>query len=220
MPTEIRFGKDSSAVPFDFIEQMLYGKGYRALCGVDEVGRGPLAGPVVAAAVIVPPGVQIEGIDDSKRLTAIRREELFEEIARLELKCAVGVIDNAEIDRLNIHKASLMAMRKALQALDQRPDFVIVDGNFAIPNVDQPQFAVVGGDRRCQSVAAASVVAKVTRDRIMIRYQELYPSFSFARHKGYPTPLHLDELQRHGPCDIHRKTFRPVTELMEQYALL
>ncbi len=215
----VKFHNNKFAVDFAHIEKMLEDKGYEAVCGVDEVGRGPLAGPVVAAAVILPPGAELPGVNDSKRLSARRRERLFEEIVDLGLPCAVGIIDNECIDRINILKASLMAMRKAVMDLKRAPDFVLVDGNFAIPNVQQPQFAIVAGDRRCQSIAAASVVAKVTRDRIMDRYQALYPSFSFARHKGYPTRAHLAELREHGPCEIHRRSFRPVAELVDRYVL-
>ncbi|MFH1372783.1 MAG: ribonuclease HII [bacterium] len=213
--------KIEETVPdFDHIEQMLAEKGYRAVCGVDEVGRGPLAGPVVAAAVIIPPDVDLEGIDDSKKLSAARREQWFERIVELGLPCAVGIIDNEGIDKMNILKASLMAMRKAVMDLKQSPDFVLVDGDYPVPRIDQPQYAIIGGDRRCRCIGAASVMAKVTRDRIMDRYEALYPSFSFSRHKGYPTPAHLQELREHGPCEIHRRSFKPVAELLEEYALL
>ncbi|MEW6411384.1 MAG: ribonuclease HII [Candidatus Zixiibacteriota bacterium] len=201
------------------LENMLAEKGYRYICGVDEVGRGPLAGPVVAAAVIMPPDIQIEGLNDSKKLSSMQRERIFEEIAELGLVCAVGVIDHECIDKINILKASLMAMRKAVMDLKQAPDIVLVDGNYPVPNIAQPQFAVVGGDGQCQSIAAASIVAKITRDRIMDRYQALYPSFSFSKHKGYPTPEHLEELRMYGPTEIHRRSFKPVAELVNQYAL-
>lgn len=205
---------------FDHIEQMLANKGYRAVCGVDEVGRGPLAGPVVAAAVIIPPGVELEGVTDSKKLSSVRREEWFEKIVELGLPCAVGIINNEGIDKMNILKASLMAMRKAVMDLKRAPDFVLVDGEYPIPKIEQPQFAIVSGDQRCRCIGAASIVAKVTRDRIMNRYQALYPSFSFSQHKGYPTPAHLEELREHGPCEIHRKSFKPVADLLKEYALL
>jgi ribonuclease HII len=201
------------------LEQMLAEKGYHAICGVDEVGRGPLAGPVVAAAVIMPPEMFIEGLTDSKRLTPLQRERIFEEIADLGLVCSVGVIDHESIDRMNILRASLMAMRKAVMDLRHAPDIILVDGNYPIPNVDQPQFTVVGGDRQCQSIAAASIVAKITRDRIMDRYEALFPSFSFSKHKGYPTAEHLEELREYGPTEIHRRSFKPVAELINNYAL-
>jgi len=205
---------------FDHIEQMLAKKEYKAVCGVDEVGRGPLAGPVVAAAVIIPPGIELEGVTDSKKLSSVRREEWFEKIVELGLPCAVGIIDNEGIDKMNILKASLMAMRKAVMDLKQAPDFILVDGEYPIPKIEQPQFAIVSGDQRCRCIGAASIVAKVTRDRIMDRYQALYPSFSFSQHKGYPTPTHLEELREHGPCEIHRKSFKPVADLLKEYALL
>jgi ribonuclease HII len=206
--------------PLEDLEATLVRKGYRFVCGVDEVGRGPLAGPVVAAAVIMPEGITIDRLNDSKLLTEIERERIFETIADLGLPCAVGVIDHETIDRINILKASLMAMRKAIMELKQSPDFVIVDGKFTIPNLNLPQYAVACADGNCKCVAAASVVAKVTRDRIMDRMQALYPSFTFSQHKGYATPQHLDELRTHGPCDIHRRSYQPVAEYLEQYALL
>ena len=201
------------------LEETLHNQGYKAICGVDEVGRGPLAGPVVAAAVILPFDVKIEGLTDSKKLSPVRREKLFDIIAQIGLVCAVGIIDHEDIDKINILQASLMAMRKAVVDLDEKPDFVIVDGNNPIPKISCPQLAVVGGDYLCQSVAAASIVAKVTRDKIMDRYQALYPSFSFAQHKGYPTSAHIAELREHGPTDIHRKSFKPVADILNQYAL-
>lgn len=201
------------------IESSLFQKGCQAICGVDEVGRGPLAGPVVAAAVVLPKNCRIEGLDDSKKLTATQRNELFDEIVAREIPCAIGIMDHETIDKVNILRASLMAMRKAVLDLKMAPEFILVDGTFAVPNLSQPQLAIVGGDARCQSIAAASVIAKVTRDRIMVRYQELYPSFSFGTHKGYPTPLHLKELEEHGPCEIHRKSFKPVARYLKGYAL-
>jgi len=211
---------NQTALDLDHIEQMLVDKGYQTICGVDEVGRGPLAGPVVAAAVIIPSSITLEGLVDSKKLSSMRREEYFDRIVELELPCAIGIIDNESIDKTNILKASLMAMRKAVMELKCAPDIVLVDGEYPIPKIRQPQFAIVGGDRRCRSVAAASIVAKVTRDRIMDRYEALYPSFSFSQHKGYPTPAHLEELREHGPCEIHRKSFKPVADLLKEYALL
>jgi len=210
---------DAIAEMYRNIEQMLTDKGVVDICGVDEVGRGPLAGPVVAAAVILPAEVEIDGLADSKKLSASRREELFEEIVDLDLPCAVGIIDNECIDKMNILKASLMAMRKAVMDLKRSPGFVLVDGTFTIPKIVMPQYAIVKGDRHCPSISAASIVAKVTRDRIMDKYQALYPSFSFAQHKGYPTKAHLAELREHGATDIHRKSFKPVAEIVEQYAL-
>ncbi|HKK21803.1 MAG TPA: ribonuclease HII [candidate division Zixibacteria bacterium] len=201
------------------LEAMLADQGYGAICGVDEAGRGPLAGPVVAAAVILPPEISIIGCTDSKKLTPEAREKVFDEIVHLGLVCAVGVVDSQSIDQMNILRASLMAMRKAVMELSNTPDVILVDGNYPIPRIPQPQYAIISGDSRCQSIAAASVVAKVTRDRIMDKYDQLYPNFSFGKHKGYPTADHLEELKKHGPCDIHRKSFKPVAELLESYAL-
>jgi ribonuclease HII len=201
------------------IEENLYSMGHALVCGVDEVGRGPLAGPVVAAAVILPRGVEIPGIDDSKKLTPEKREQICQLIMDAQIPCAVGIIDAETIDKVNILRASLIAMRKAVSELSQTPDCLLVDGTYCIPNLKQTQFAIIGGDARVKSIGAASIIAKVTRDRIMARYQELYPQFSFAVHKGYPTPQHLAELEEHGPCAIHRRSFGPVMRRIEQYAL-
>ncbi len=203
----------------DNIEETMSQKGYQAICGVDEVGRGPLAGPVVAAALIMPMDLEIEGLDDSKKLTHLQRVRIFEEIVDLGLICSIGAIDNEDIDKINIHKASLMAMRKAVTGLKQAPDFILVDGKFTIPNINYPQLAIVSGDSRCKAIAAASIVAKVTRDRMMDKMQALYPAFSFAKHKGYPTQAHLEELEASGPCEIHRKSFKPVAKYIDDYAL-
>ncbi|RKX20856.1 MAG: ribonuclease HII [Candidatus Zixiibacteriota bacterium] len=210
---------DTSDFSYNQIEEMLRNKGCQFICGVDEVGRGPLAGPVVAAAVILPEDLELDGLDDSKKLSPVRRNKIFEQIINSDTICAIGIIDNESIDKINILKASLMAMRKAVMDLKKAPDFVIVDGTFPIPKLDYPQFAVVKGDSRCRSIAAASVVAKVTRDRIMEKYDAMYPGFSFSKHKGYPTAEHIEELRREGPCDIHRKSFKPVAEILNQYAL-
>ena len=215
----IRHSK-TDTMDLSIIEDGLHAKGHKYLCGVDEAGRGPLAGPVVAAAVIMPVGLTISGLNDSKQLTAGQRDRIFQHIADLGIVCAVGIIDHETIDKVNILRASLMAMRKAVIDLAQTPECVLVDGTHAIPNLHIPQFAIVGGDGCCRSIAAASIVAKVTRDRIMDHYQELYPSFSFAVHKGYPTALHLRELEENGPCEIHRRSFKPVARLQKGYALV
>ncbi len=213
-------GQSQKLIDLGDIESVLNTQGYSAVCGVDEAGRGPLAGPVVAAAVILPKATRIEGLADSKKLSASRRTELFDEIVALELPCAIGIIDHTAIDTMNILRASLMAMHRAVLDLKVTPDILLVDGTFTIPNLPQPQYAIVEGDNRCRAIMAASIVAKVTRDRIMDEYQQLYPAFSFSIHKGYPTAQHLRELEEHGPCDIHRKTFKPVARLIREYALL
>ena len=203
----------------EHIEEMLFEKGYRAVCGVDEVGRGPLAGPVVAAAVVLPENLFIDGLTDSKLMSAQQRDEIFIQIAEFGIPCAIGIIDHETIDRINILKASLLAMRKAVMDINPGPDCVIVDGKYTIPNLTLPQYAVVNGDFSCKAVSAASVVAKVTRDRIMDRMGKLYADFSFSRHKGYCTRAHLEELHKFGPCEIHRKSYAPVAEILNQYAL-
>lgn len=196
------------------IDSFLADQGYRSIAGVDEAGRGPLAGPVVAAAVIIPDGMIISGVDDSKKLSAAKREELFEEIAAREIPVAVGIIDSRTIDRINILQASLMAMHRAVCGLKKKPECLLVDGSFQVPNCRVPQMAIVGGDGRCQCIAAASIVAKVTRDRIMRQYAEMYPEFAFDEHCGYPTRKHLSELREHGPTVIHRRSFKPVAEVI------
>lgn len=179
------------------------------VAGVDEAGRGPLAGPVVACALVLPAWTSVPGLDDSKRLSPSRREELYYVLRRVASAVSVGRAEPEEIDSLNIHNATLLAMKRALEGLELRPDYVLVDGRF-LPDVDIPGEAVVGGDGRSASIAAASVVAKVERDRLMAEYDRTYPQYGFAKHKGYPTPEHLRALKRHGPCPIHRRTFRGV----------
>ncbi len=199
----------------EHVEKSLLEKGYNFVAGVDEAGRGPLAGPVVAAAVIFPMGITIDGVDDCKKLSPKRRELLFDEIIASGAICAVGVIDNFTIDKINILRASLLAMRKAVTALKEKPEFILVDGPYTIPNIEVPQFAIIGGDALCCSISAASIIAKVTRDRIMDKYQEIYPDFSFSLHRGYPTAKHIEELRTYGPTEIHRRTFRPVEEILK-----
>jgi ribonuclease HII len=189
------------------------GQAWRAglirVVGVDEAGRGPLAGPVVAAAVLVTPEHRIRGVADSKLLSPERREELFDAIHEQALAVGVAIVDHATIDRLNILQATRLAMLDALARLPVAPDFVITDF-VTLPGVPCPQKNLVHGDVRCASVAAASIVAKVTRDRIMRDLDTQFPEYGFARHKGYGTPDHLAALDRHGPCPIHRRTFAGV----------
>ncbi len=188
-------------------ERVLWEKGLQHVAGVDEAGRGPLAGPVVAAAVIFPSRIYIEGIDDSKKLSARRRDNLFQKIQDEALAVATGIVSEKEIDRINILQASFKAMRMAIGSLGIRPEHVLIDGR-PLPEKFYPQTPIVGGDRKSFSVAAASIVAKVTRDRMMVAYDETYPQYGFAQHKGYGTKRHVQALRIHGPCDIHRKTFR------------
>jgi ribonuclease HII len=198
------------------LEENLREKGYHLIAGVDEAGRGPLAGPVLAAAVILPAGIFIDGLDDSKKLSPQRRDELFDEIAASNAICSVGIIDSDTIDKVNILQASLLAMRKAICSLKTKAEFILVDGPYTVPNIEVPQMAIIGGDRLSESISAASIIAKVTRDRIMNKYEELFPEFSFSCHKGYATPNHLAELKENGPTEIHRKSFRPVEEILKQ----
>lgn len=188
------------------------------VAGVDEAGRGPLAGPVVAAAVVIDPGRRIAGLADSKRLPPERRAELLDLIHARALAVGVGVVDPDTIDRINILRATRQAMLEALGRLDLKPDLVITDF-VALAGIPCPQRNLVEGDARCASVAAASIVAKVTRDRLMRAADALYPLYGFARHKGYATTEHLDALDRHGPCAIHRRSFAGVWRQGELFAL-
>jgi ribonuclease HII len=192
------------------LENALRRVGFCYVAGVDEVGRGCLAGPVVAAAVVLDPSRHISWVSDSKAVPAPEREELFEQITRHALGWAVASADPREIDLINIHQASLTAMRRAVLALAPLPDIVLVDA-FRIPELPMAQRGVPHGDRRCAAIAAASIVAKVTRDRQMLVLHDQYPSYGFDRHKGYATADHLDAVTRYGYCDAHRKSFRPQT---------
>jgi ribonuclease HII len=184
--------------------------GFAHVAGADEVGRGCLAGPVVAGAVVLDPGRYVPGIADSKVLTAADRERLFDRIVGVAVTWHVAIVGAAEIDRLNIHRASLEAMRRAIEALVPLPGFVLIDG-FRVPGLVMAQRAVVGGDRRCTAIAAASILAKVTRDRLMRDLHTRDPRYGFDRHKGYATADHLAAVSRFGYSDAHRKTFRPPT---------
>lgn len=179
------------------------------VAGVDEAGRGPLAGSVVAAAVILDEAHPIAGLDDSKRLTAARRTQLFDEICERSVAWALGQASVQEIDELNILQASLLAMQRAVAALPCVPDRVLVDGN-RLPVLPVPGEAIVGGDARVTAIAAASILAKVHRDRQLLDLDAAYPQYGFARHKGYPTASHLQALRAHGPCEHHRLSFGPV----------
>ena len=190
-------------------ERAATARGYRAVAGVDEAGRGPLAGPVVAAAVVLSPGCDIEGIQDSKLLSPRKRETAFEKIQGIALGIGVGIVDAEEIDRINILQATYRAMRMAINELSATADLFLIDG-YPIRNFERPQMGIFGGDSKSVSIAAASIVAKVTRDRIMREYDSVFPEYGFAKHKGYPTEEHLEKLARHGVCAIHRRTFGPV----------
>ena len=196
-------------------ERKLWREGSQAVAGVDEAGVGPMAGPVVAAAVIFAQEVFIKGVNDSKQLTAERREELFPAIKERALAVGIGMATPAEIDQLNIFWATMAASARALDALGRTPDHVLVDGRL-IPELKLPQTRIVGGDRKSFCIAAASIIAKVTRDRMMLEYDAQYPEFGFARHKGYCTADHFAVLERLGPTPIHRRSFAPVWEAAQR----
>ena len=188
-------------------EREIRAEGFRLVAGLDEAGRGPLAGPVVAAAVVLPPGPGCRGsmIPRGFPPSSARKPSPF--FKKRASAIGVGIVEAEEIDRLNIHRASLRAMEKAVAALPCFPDFLLIDGLFTL-NLPLPQKAIVKGDQKCLSVAAASIVAKVTRDRIMIAYHREYPEYNFARHKGYGTQEHLQAIEKYGRCPLHRRTFR------------
>lgn len=194
------------------VERSLWRMGLTKVAGVDEVGVGPLAGPVVAAAVILPPSVRLRGIDDSKRLSPALRAELAEKIRGGALGVGIGIVEVDDIDRLNIYRAALEAMRRAVVALPVVPDHIVVDARH-IPGVGVPQTPLIGGDARSYCVAAASIVAKVERDRMMQALGVQYPEYGFGTHMGYGTPQHLAAIDRFGPSPIHRRSFAPVRQL-------
>jgi len=197
-----------AGAPYRF-ELAAWRRGLTRVAGVDEAGRGPLAGPVVAAAVILPPGVRIKGVDDSKRLIPEERARLFDVIQSRALAVGVGMVDHETIDRINILEATRVAMRTALGSLPTIPELVLTD-YVALAGLECPQRNLVEGDRRSASVAAASIVAKVTRDRLMAAADLEYPEYGFGRHKGYATLEHRDALLKHGPCRLHRRSFAGV----------
>ena len=198
------------------LELALLGQGVRPVAGADEAGRGPLAGPVVAAAVVLPPDLTgceewLRLLDDSKRLTASRREQAFEAVQEHALSWAVAVVESSEIDRIGVGVAALRAMMAAADSLSVRPAHLLLD-YIPVRHCAYPYDAIVKGDSRSYSIAAASNVAKVTRDRIMGDYEREFPGYGFARHKGYATAMHLERLREIGPCDIHRRSFAPVAQ--------
>jgi ribonuclease HII len=194
-------------------ENLARQQGFKAIAGVDEAGRGPLAGPVVAAACIVPEGVLLPGVDDSKQLTARQRAVLFRELTADKRLCyAVGIVDSQTIDEVNILQATILAMLQAVSALSIQPDYLLVDG-LKLPHPSIPGEKIIGGDGRSQSIAAASIIAKETRDRLMLDYHSQWPHYGFDRHKGYGTAAHMLALKEHGPCAIHRTSFAPIKSL-------
>lgn len=193
------------------VEAALVARGCRRVAGVDEAGRGPIAGPVVAAAVVLGDTLDLEGIDDSKKLTAAARERAYARIVEHALAWSVGVAEPDEIDRVNILRATHAAMRRAVAGLSPAADAVIVDG-LAVPDLHPVCANLVRGDALCRAIGAASIVAKVTRDRMMADFDRAYPGYGFAGHKGYPSAAHHAALARLGPCPIHRRTFGPVAQ--------
>ena len=191
---------------FEF-EKAAVNSGFSCICGVDEAGRGPLAGPVCAAAVILPEGAVIEGLDDSKKLTEKKRERLYDIIKQTAVAYSVAYGTLEEIETVNILEATYLAMNRAIEGLTVKPDFALIDGNSVPRGIKIPCETVVKGDSRSMSVAAASVLAKVTRDRLMLEYDKKYPEYNFKKHKGYGTKEHTELIKQYGPCEIHRLSF-------------
>lgn len=194
-------------------EKKAAGNGCREVAGIDEAGRGPLAGPVVSAAVILPASFSDADVTDSKKLTPRKREYLYDSIYEQATAVGIGIVDPVEIDRINILQASLLSMTIAVQNLNPNPDFLLIDGTFGI-TCDVPQKPIPKGDSLSISIAAASIIAKVSRDRLMQKYHHYYPQFEFPRHKGYPTRAHKEAIRKFGCCPIHRKTFKGVKEFI------
>ena len=202
--------KDQKINLYEF-EEALYDNGFHNICGVDEAGRGPLAGPVVVAACILPPFLRIEGINDSKQLSAKKRSELYKIIVKNALAYKIVFISEKDIDELNIYQATKKGMLEAIEGLDITPDHVLIDA-MPLSELKMPHTSIIHGDARCASVAAASILAKVTRDEYMEKMDIKYPNYGFKKHKGYPTKLHIEALEKYGPCPIHRKTYNPVSK--------
>ena len=201
-------------------EKRIFKLGYHFVAGVDEAGRGPLAGPVVAACVVIGPDFEIDSdelklVADSKKVSAKNREKLFSVIKEKALSVEISVISHLVIDKINILQASLLAMKKAVEACTVQPDFVLVDGNMRIPGLLKKQEAIISGDAKVFCIAAASIIAKVSRDWLMCEADKKYPAYQFAKHKGYGTKLHVEMLKTYGPCSIHRKSFAPVKDLLK-----
>lgn len=198
----------SAEIDFDNLiyEKKLDSQGFKRIAGIDEAGRGPLAGPVVAAAVILPTDHVLEEVTDSKLLDDKKRRQLFTLIKQTASSIGIGIVTHGEIDRINILQATLKAMSLAVDVLPKRPDYVLIDGNQE-PELQVPISTIIGGDQKSYSISAASIVAKVTRDNLMIEYDNKYPTYGFAQHKGYSTSDHRQAIERFGPCPIHRRSF-------------
>ena len=189
------------------IEEDLYEKGVEYICGIDEAGRGPLAGPVVVASVIMPKDSMIEGVNDSKKVSEKKREKLYEEITKEAISYGVAIIDQNEIDRINILNATKHGLTTSIKELKVKPDIILVDALTKIDTCGIPYNSIIKGDAKSYSIAAASIIAKVTRDRIMRQWDEVYPQYGFAKHKGYGTAAHIAAIKEHGLCPIHRRSF-------------
>ena len=189
------------------IEKDLYHKGFKNICGIDEAGRGPLAGPVVIAGVIMPEDSMIEGVNDSKKVSEKKREKLYDIILEEAISYSVAIIGQDVIDEINILKATKQGVTKVVEGLDVKPDLILVDALTHIDTKGIPYDSIIKGDAKCYNIAAASIIAKVTRDRIMRQWDEIYPQYGFINHKGYGTAKHIEALKEYGPCPIHRKSF-------------
>ena len=196
-----------------FFEKEATQKGYKDIAGIDEAGRGPLAGPVVSAAVILPNDFPKTGVTDSKKLTPARRQQFYNQIYTHAVSVGIGIVDAIEIDRINILQAALLSMSMAVENLNPQPDCLLIDGTFSISS-KLPQKPITKGDSLSISIAAASIIAKVTRDRLMEEYHFYYPQFDFPRHKGYPTKAHKEAIRTFGSCPIHRRSFKGVKEYL------
>lgn len=194
-------------------DKIFYSKGLKLVAGIDEAGRGPLAGPVVASTVILPENCIIDDLNDSKKLSPKKRELLFEIIKEKALFYAISIIDNYIIDKINILQATLLAMKNSILQLEKKPDICLIDGNCKVKDLDIAQETIVGGDAKSAAIAAASILAKVTRDNLMGEYAKKYPLYGFDKHKGYGTKKHIEAINQYGVCPIHRMTFAPICNM-------
>lgn len=200
-------------------EDALYAKGITYIAGTDEAGRGPLAGPVVAAAVILRKGAVIEGVDDSKKLTDKKRRDLIDTIKKEALAVGIGIVSPQEIDQINIYRAAKQAMISAIKALKIKPEYILADAMMLEDELGIPTESIIKGDQKSASIAAASIVAKVTRDEYMIEMDKLFPMYGFKKHMGYPTKTHIEAIEKYGICPIHRKTFEPIKSIIREKLL-
>lgn len=189
------------------IEEDIYSQGKECICGIDEAGRGPLAGPVVVASVIMPKDSMIEGVNDSKKVSEKKREKLYDEIIENAISYSVGIVDQKEIDRVNILNATKAGLTESIKGLKVKPDIILVDALKGIDTCGIPYQSIIKGDAKCYSIAAASIIAKVTRDRIMRQWHEIYPEYNFIQHKGYGTAAHIQAIKEYGLCPLHRLSF-------------